>query len=73
MKVTRKDSVMTEFATLSIGEVFKDTSGNILMKIQYIDTDSGPDVNAIDLETGEVVFFYGDDSVIPLKAELIVE
>lgn len=73
MKITRKDSVMAEFATLSMGEVFKDTSGNILMKIRYIDTDGGPDVNAIDLETGEVAFFYGDDSVISLKAELIVE
>ena len=72
MKITRKDSVMTDFAMLSIGEVFEDTSGNILMKIQCIDTDGGL-INAVDLETGEVTYFYGNDTVVPLKTELIVE
>lgn len=73
MKITRKDPVMAEFSTISIGEVFKDTSGNILMRIQYIDVDGGPDVNAIELETGASVYFYGDDIITPLRAELIVE
>lgn len=73
MKVTRKDSMMAEFGMLSIGEVFKDTSGNILMKIQYIGTDTNEDINAIDLETGETAYLFGDEKVILLKAELIVE
>jgi len=80
MKITRKDSAMADFGMLSVGEVFKDTSENILMKIHYVLTcpsdypdDTVNAINAIDLETGESVLFLGDEPVIPLRAELIVE
>ena len=78
MKVTRKNDPTTKFYNLQEGEVFKNSSGNIFIKINELDAETmsgmpSETLNAVDLETGETTFFYPEENVTPLKAELIVE
>ena len=78
MKVTRKDGQTVEFGTLQMGDVFKSTGGDIFIKINELEAETmsgmcSGTLNAVALEDGEATFFYPDENVIPLKAELIVE
>ena len=71
MTVIRNDKKGIDFGTLENGDVFKDQE-NIFMVIKEIENKNGSMYNAIDLENGDLTFFYADEEVIALKAELVV-
>ena len=75
MKITRNDNKFVDFGTISKGTVFKDTSDVIYIALDLITRrEKGADtpINAVDLETGELAWFFADEQVCPLSAELIV-
>ena len=71
MFVTRNDNKKVDFGTIKTGEVFKDEC-SIFMAIEQVENKNGGICNAVDVETGELTFFYADEKVFALKAELVV-
>ena len=71
MTVIRNDKKNIDFGTLENGDVFKDQE-NIFMVFEEIEGKNGSIYNAIDLENGDLTFFYADEKIIALKAELVV-
>lgn len=71
MTIIRNDKKDIDFGTLENGDIFKDRE-NIFMVFEEIEGKNGSIYNAIDLENGDLTFFYADEEVIPLKAELVV-
>lgn len=71
MNVIRKNNTKVDFATLKSGDVFQG-GHSILMAIDEVENKNGGSYNAVDVETGELVFYFADEQVFPLKAELIV-
>lgn len=74
MKITDKQ-VNVYFGDIQIGEVFRDTSDNVCIKIEDL-FDKGlsgyGSINAIILASGEVTFYFADEKVFRINAELIV-
>lgn len=71
MTIIRNDKKGIDFGTLENGDVFKDQE-NIFMVFEEIEGKNGSIYNAIDLENGDLTFFYADEKVIALNAELVV-
>ena len=71
MLITRNDNKKVDFGTIKKGEVFKDEC-TILMAIEEIESLKGGRYNAVDVETGELAYFFADEKVFSLKAELVV-
>jgi hypothetical protein len=71
MTIIRNDKKGIDFGTLENGDIFKDQE-NIFMVFEEIEGKNGSIYNAIDLENGDLTFFYADEQVIALKAELVV-
>ena len=71
MKITRKNNNKVDFASLKNGDVFQD-GDNIFMAIDEVENKNGGSYNTVNLETGVLTRFYGDEYVIPIKAELVV-
>lgn len=71
MFITRNDNKEVDFYTIEKGDVFKNNCG-IFMAIEEVENKNGGFYNAVDVETGELTFFYSDEKVIALKAELVV-
>ena len=71
MKITRKNNNKVDFASLKNGDVFQD-GDNIFMAVDEVENKNGGSYNAINLETGVLTRFYGDEYVLLIKAELIV-
>lgn len=71
MFVTRKDVTATDFGSLKRGDVFRDGE-TIYMSIENIESADRSRYNAVDVETGELAFYYADEKVYPLQAELVV-
>ena len=70
MFITRNDDKKVEFGTIPRGGVFMEDD-QIYMVCDEIEK-NGAKWNAADLETGQLCYFYADEKVVPLKAELIV-
>ena len=74
MKITDKQ-VNVDFGDIQTGEVFRDTNTDICIKIEDL-FDKGlgghGSINAINLENGEAVFYFADEKVFRINAELIV-
>ena len=71
MTIIRNDKKGIDFGTLENGDVFKDQE-SIFMVFEEIEGKNGSIYNAIDLENGDLTFFYADEKVTVLKAELVV-
>lgn len=72
MIIVRNDKKnIVEFSFLKNGDVFRYEEG-IFMVIKKVENKSGGVYNAIDLKNGELTFFYTDEEVTVLKAELVV-
>jgi hypothetical protein len=62
-----------EFRTLDYGDVFEH-HGDIYMVTPFFTDDEEETSNAIDLSSGNAVYFFADAKVVPLpKARLIIE
>jgi hypothetical protein len=76
MRINRKEIETCPFVALGEGEIFENEENQqICIKIKQLrigDTGDVEDdiINAIDVVDGSVVFFYDDDYVIRLDAEL---
>lgn len=73
MKINRQDNNTIEFGYLGNGDVFVDTDNTICMKIDQICDECENNLNAVSLESGVLSFFYPDEKVKKVRAELIVE
>lgn len=71
MTIIRNDKNHFDFSLLTNGDVFR-YQDDIFMVIKEVENKNGGIYNAIDLENGDLTFFYSDEEVIPLKAELVV-
>lgn len=72
MIIVRNDKKnIVEFSFLENGDVFRYEEG-IFMVIKKVENKNGGVYNTIDLENGELTFFYADEEVTALKAELVV-
>ena len=71
-KVTRQ----VTFSSLNRGDIFRAIEGNsdtIWMKTEYIRVDEDDGYNAVDLSDGGMAWFDNIESVIPVKAVVVVE
>lgn len=76
MKIERKNKQVTlYFREIEEGTVFISCDGDVCMKTDYIkDNDSNEECNAVILETGELIFFEGNEFVtLPVNAKLVIE
>lgn len=85
MKITFKNTNEVDFSTVHCGDTFIDQEydeGTILMRIKPVsDVVLGTDTDitdtfdgyAVDIQTGEIMGYYNDAKVIPVKAEVKVE
>lgn len=73
MKINRQDNNRVEFGYLGNGDVFIDTDNTVFMKIDQIRDEDENNLNAVSLEGGVLGFFYPDEMVKKVHAELIVE
>jgi len=73
MKITKKyNDGIVNFSTLEVGDTFM--SGNIVyLRIDDIIDQYGELVNAISLDSGDVIGFGDDDRVKVVQTELIVD
>lgn len=71
MFITRNDNKKVDFGSIKKGDVFKDEY-SIFIAIEEVENKNGGSYNAVDVETGELTFFYADEKVFALKAELVV-
>lgn len=70
MKVTK--NYRAEFSELHAGDIFMD-GGKLFLKIKEIPTASGPDINCVNIETGETGSYQYDCIIMPLPdAEIIM-
>ena len=85
MTITFNNTNEVSFSAISYGGAFIDQEydeGTILMRVRacgdiVLDTDtdlSDPfDGYAVDIQTGEIMGYYNDTKVIPVKTEVIVK
>lgn len=77
MEIVLKNNKVA-FYIVVVGCVFKDKSGNICMKIPYVDyrahntNNSILYANAVNLKNGEL-FYYDSESVVDLLSDSFVE
>ena len=71
MTIIRNDKNHFDFSRLTNGDVFR-YQDDVFMVIKEIENKNGGIYNAIDLESGELTFFYTDEEVVAVKAELVV-
>jgi hypothetical protein len=85
MNITFKNTNEVNFNTIHSGDTFIDQEydeGTILMRVKTVcdvvlgtDTDitDNFDGYAVDIQTGEIMGYYNDTKVIPVKAEVTVK
>lgn len=71
MTIVRNDKNHFDFGNLENGDVFR-YQDDVFMVIKEIENKNGSMYNAIDLENGDLTFFYADEEVVALKAELVI-
>lgn len=73
MEIIDKRKSSVKFETVKHGEIF-DSNGYFYMKTtcSYCD-ESGDYDNAVNIESGELIYFKDDDIVMPVKCKLVIE
>lgn len=67
MKIINERAIDTvPFGTIRVGEVFTDSTGDFMMRIEDIEVEDCGIYNVINLETGDAYTFAGDQEVNPL-------
>lgn len=62
------------FSTIRVGEMFTDTEGDFMMRIESIEVEDDGIYNAVNLETGDAYTFDGNQEIIPLpNARIIIK
>lgn len=69
--VERKDKLIVKFASLSVGDVYRDEAGRICIKLSDNDTFNSLTFG-INGDTWEVTSEYLYEEITPLKAKLTV-
>ena len=71
-----KSCKVAKFSTLERGEVFY-MSSNVMNDgspcFMVVDRDTGYTFNAVNLSSGLMTSFYGDDDVVKVKAKVVVD
>lgn len=75
MKIVRRNGVLVEVKSLTVGEVFEDEHGHIYQKVNQVTYGSGEDkiqLNAVALLNGQLTWFGDHERVCRCSAELII-
>lgn len=73
MKIINNNTRKTiEFKDLVKGEVFK-FGENYFLKTELMRKDGSPYANAVFLKTGDYMLFYGDNKILPINANLVID
>lgn len=75
MKIVKKNNVcQITFASLTEGDVFRDTnSDTIWMKTEIIWLMNYSSRNAVNLSNGEIAWFSDSKSIIPVRMHAVME
>ncbi len=62
------------FCTLRVGEIFTDSEGDFMMRIEELEVEEYGIYNAVNLESGDAYTFDAKEEVIPLpNAHIIIK